>query len=340
MTSSPGGIAGEPAALSESQIFGLTSAGMLELARDYVMLGRVHRPRRRGPAIAAEVDGTDATYTCRAEILGGAGAAPSITPGCDCPSHRPYCKHILALLLLWAGQPAAFAPIDAWEVELHTHAPAELADLLAATAMGADALHVLQEAAVIPDWPSEPPGRCLQEWERFRTWAEANGQWPEAALDLGARIAGPPGSPGARVAPDGVAPALAARQLAWWLTRMLAVLPGPALVPWLEHLFARLNALAAGRPESVPPELAVWLARLAAALPEARAPERAWLAHFSAHIPTLGPAFEAELQRARWEAELTLRLAVAPALPAPDTAHTASGHRAALAAFEAARAGD
>ena len=339
MIPAPDAGAGQPAPVRESDVFGLTTPGLLEAARDYVRLDRVHRPRRRAERIAAEVDGTDATYACHADVRRGAGVAPDIAPNCECPSHRPYCKHVLALLLLWAENPAAFAPLDAWEAELRARSPVELAELLADSAMGADALQLLAGAAAVPAWLAEPPGRCLQEWGRFRSWAEASGVWPAAALQLGARIAGPPGSPAAAPQVHVAHPAVAARQLAWWLTRMMTVLPEPALLPWVEHLFARLDALGRQPREAPPPELGVWLARVAAALPPARDPERSWLARFAAHVPTLAPVFEAELQRARWEAELTLRLAVAPALPTPGAALAESGHVAALRAFVEARAG-
>lgn len=333
------GVAAQPVLLHESHIFGLTTTGMLEMARDYVLLGRVHRCRRRGPRIAADVDGTDATYTCAAEVLPGADGGVHIDPVCDCPSRRPYCKHVLALLFLWADDPSAFAPVDAWEARLRNHPPAALADLLATLAMGADPLEVVRAAAATPDWNAEPPGRCLQEWRRFRAWAQECDRWPGAALDLGARIAGPPGSPATSVSASGAHPALAARQLAWWLTRMIPILPEPALLPWLDHLLARLSAFEHDRlGVSPPPELGVWLARLSAALPASREPERGWLVRFAASFPTLAPVFEAELQHARWEAELTLRLAVAPARPVPAAAEDGSGYLAALAAFEAARA--
>jgi hypothetical protein len=301
-----------PAPLGEADVFPLADAGLLEAARDYVLLGRVRRPRRRGAVLIAEVEGTDATYTARAEVR-REGGTPRISPACDCPSHRPFCKHVLALLLLWSAEPAAFAPLDDWEATLAACPAPELAALLAEVAMGeSDPLELLRTAAR-PDWQHLPPGRCLEAWDRFRAWAVDEGRWPQAALDLALRIAGPPDRAPLQQGPEA---ALAARQLAWWLTLAAPELPTPTLQVWLRHLRTRLEAAEAGDPGGLPPELAVWLARLTATLSEEQEAERLWLARLAGAVPALGPAFEAELERLRWEAVLAVRLALGPAAPA------------------------
>lgn len=322
-----------PPALSPTDLFALARRGMLELADDYVRLGRVARPRRRGRRLAAEVEGTDDVYTCRADLWAADGRT-RVEAWCACPSQRPFCKHVLALLLLWTRSPEEFAALDAWEDALAGRDSRVLAALLADVAMGAsDALDGLRRAAEPPDFSTRPPGACLQQWEAFRAAAERAGSWPEAALQLGVRIAGQPGS---APADYGAAAALASRQLAWWLTLMVRPLPAPALLPWLRHLFMRLEAAAgAGDAAALAPELAVWLARLAASLPAARQSEAAWLARFCAAQPRLRPVCEAELQHLFWGAEVGLRLAVAPALPSAGGEGMPDRCRVLLAALQA-----
>ena len=322
--------AGPPLALREPDVFSLASRGLLEAALDYVLLGRVRRPRRRGAVIAAEVEGSESTYCARASLA--AGGPVQITPACDCPSQRPFCKHVLALLLLWTREPQAFLSLDTAEAVLARRPAAVVAALLAEAAMGGgDPLEALALAGHPPDWDGLPPGRCLEDWQAFAAWGELHGRWPEAALTLGARIAGPPGRP---PTDGGAQAAVVSRQLAWWLTNMTAVLPPPALLPWLSHLAARLEG-AARRADAaaLAPELAVHLARLATALPEERAAERRWLAHFAAAAASLGPVFEAETERLLWSAETAIRLAVSPAVPdaAPGGPATADRCRAVLA---------
>lgn len=303
--------------LREADLFGLASAGLLELAMDYVLLGRVGRARVRGATLAATVEGSQDTYTVRVILQAPervADGPPGMQPSCDCPSRRPYCKHVLAVLLLWARDPAAFARLDASEAALRAWPARDLAALLAEAAMdGADLLGVLAAAARPVDWTALPVGRCLEDWAAFLGWAQAVGAWPQAAFTLGARIAGPPGS---EPVDQGVHAALASRQLAWWLTCAAPLLPAPSVLPWVRHLCVRLErAELHGDAAALPPELAVWLARAAVALPAAREGERRWLGHFAAGVPALRLVFEGELQRLRWGAEVALRLAVAPAAP-------------------------
>lgn len=303
----PGGPSTVPAAdgprsLDPAELFGLAPSGLLQAARDYVQLGRVHDPRQRGRTLAAEVDGGDDIYTARVTFAAAEeGATPvvGVVPACTCPSQRPYCKHVLALLWLWAEQPSSFEPIGAWEAVLSGLPAAESAAVLASAAMGqAPALALLRAAACGQDWAAAPPGRCLEAWPAFCATARQRGDWPAAALELGRRIAGTPGSQ-----PEAGHLGLATRQLAWWLTLVAPHLPAPALTPWLRHLRALIAGAAAP-----PPEVAVWLARLAAILPEPLAADACWLARFAADTPSLASVFEAELQRQMWEREVTWRL--------------------------------
>lgn len=331
--------AGPPPPLGPADLFALAPRAILEMAEDYVLLGRVRRPRRRGRRLAAEVEGSEDVYPCRVDLTAGDGGI-RIVPSCACPSQRPFCKHVLALVQLWARAPGDFVAVDALERALAAHSADVVAARLADVAMGGcDPLECLQAAARPVDWAALPPGRCLEDWEAFRVWAADAGLWPEAALALGVRIAGAPGGP---PTDRGAPAAVASRQLAWWLTRMVGVLPPAGLLPWLRHLFRRLDAAAAaGGGPALVPELGVWLSRLAAALPAERAAEGAWLARFAAAAPALGPVFEAETARLLWAAEVSLRLAVAPAVPdASAGGHAASDRcRAVLDAFAAERAG-
>lgn len=324
---------GPPPALGPADLFALAPAPLLEAARDYVLLGRVRRPRRRGCRLAAEVEGSEDVYLCRADLTPGDGAV-QILPACACPSQRPFCKHVLALLQLWASASQEFVPVDEFEHNLAMLPGPVVASYLADAAMdGLNPLERLRTAARPPEWTAAPPGRCLEEWEAFRTWAATAGLWPEAALALGIRIAGrPDGSP----TDHGVTAAIASRQLAWWLTRMIGVLPPAGLLPWLRHLFRRLDAAATSADAlALAPELGVWLARVAVALPEERSCERRWLARFAVVTPTLAPVFEAEARRLLWSAEVSLRLAVAPAVPNSAGGGAVSGRcRTVLDAFQ------
>lgn len=304
----------EPAAVRESDLFPLVPSGLLERARDYLLLGRVVRPRRRGDLLAADVEGSEATHAVRVRVARREDGSADFSPRCDCPASRPLCTHVLATLLLWSRAPEAFAPVDAWEEALRRLPADEAAAALAAAAMGEqDPLDALSRAADHPQGDIEPPGRCLERWPAWRAAAVRRGGWPDAAFALATRIAGAPGSP-----PPAEPPGLAVRQLAWWCTLAAAELPPPALLPWLQHLFALLEADAAAA--RLPREVGVWLARLALALPEARAAEAHWLARFAAQTPAVRPAFEAEAERLRWEQEVTWRLAdpgaEVPSLPA------------------------
>jgi len=305
----------QPAELQPADLFPLAAAGLRQAAADYVLLGHVQRARRRGPRIAAEVQGSDAVYACSVDIERDAGGL-RLSPRCDCPSQRPYCKHVLAALQLWSTQPEAFTALDAAEAALRQRPAEDLAELLATLAMGeGDALQTLDQAAAVPDWAALSPGRCLQAWERFRSDALASSAWPAAALDLGLRIAGAPGSTPRHRGADA---ALPLRQLCWWLTLLLPDLPPPALQPWLRHLCTQLEAARLGaEPAALPPELGAWLARLAAALPAPVAADRRWLARFAAEVPTLRAVCAAQLQVLLWSEELAVRLAVSPALPEP-----------------------
>ena len=299
-----------PVRLREADLFALAPAKMLEAARDYVLLGRVHRPRRCGSLLAGEVEGNDETYPVRATVAAPDGAT-QIAPTCPCPSQRPYCKHVLALLWQWADAPDSFLPVDTWKAELGDRTADELADLLAEVAMGtADPLTLVESAAAGPDWDSLSPGQCLEQWERFRSIARERDRWPEAALDLGRRITG---SLDRVPTAGGPQAAITTRQLAWFLTLVTDDLPAPALVPWLHNLEQRLEVADSQLAQALPPELGVWLARLAVALPGERAPERRWLARFAAVHPTLASVVTAELQRLRWTDEVALCVAVAPA---------------------------
>lgn len=311
--------AGPPPSLGPAELFALAPAGLLEIASDYVQLGYVRRPRRRGCVLAAEVEGSADVYHCRAELRPGEGR-PAILPTCACPSGRPFCKHVLALLTLWSRAPGEFAAVDDLERALAARPGPEVAACLAAVAMEAlDPLERLRDAARPRQWEALPPGECLEHWEAFREWASVAGRWPEAALHLGARIAGPPGSPPAG---GGAPAAVASRQLAWWLWRMAEGLPPAALLPWLRHLFHRLDAAAtADDAAALPPELGVYLARLATALPPERAAERRWLVRFAAATQVLAPIFEAEVLRLLWTGELGLRLASAPGSAAVQRCH-------------------
>lgn len=320
-----------PAPLHEADLLPLAGRGLLEAARDYVDLGFVLAPRRRGARLAAEVQGTEDLYACRVEVRASVdGGAPELGPQCACPSRRPFCKHVLALLLLWARRPEGFESLDDLEVRLRRIPAAELAALCGDAALEHRGLGAaLETAAADPDWAAAPPGRCLQEWERFRASGLARGTWPEEALTLGSRIAGAPGSPRVRAAADA---ALELRQLAWWLTLLSPDLPPAAVRPWVRHLAARLEeARGRGPAAALPPEVGVHLASLAGALPDALAAERRDLAGFVAGVPTLAPVFEAQLQVMLWGEELGARLAVAPRLPA-----TGARCREALAALREA----
>jgi hypothetical protein len=303
-----------PARLREADLFALAGAGLLEAARDYVLLGRVRRPRRRGARVAAEVEGSDATYVCSADVEALPDAAPRLLPACDCPSQRPYCKHVLALLHLWATDPDAFACLDDAEARLRTRPAGTLAGLLCGAAMGeGDPLDIALAAAAPLDWATLPSGRCLEAWQDFRADAVRAARWPEAAFSLGLRIAGRPGDQPRRRGADA---AVDLRQLCWWLTLVGGDLPDAAVRPWLGQLVAHLeSARLAGDAASLPPELGVWLARLAEALPDAFAADRLWLARFAAAVPTLRPVFEAQTQLLLWTEEVAARVAVAPAVP-------------------------
>ncbi len=324
-----------PARLREADLFALAPAKMLEAARDYVLLGRVHRPRRCETLLAAEVEGNDETYPVRATVATADGAL-QIGPTCPCPSQRPYCKHVLALLWQWADAPESFVPVDAWRAQLADHTAGDLAKLLADVAMGtADPLALVEGAAAGPDWEALSPGQCLEDWEHYRASARAGDRWPEAALELGRRITGALDRPHLGGGAQG---ALTTRQLAWFLTLVAPDLPPPALVPWLRHLEQRLEAADPEQPQALPPELGVWLARLAAVLPEERGAERRWLARFAAAHPPLAPVVHAELQRLRWGDEVALCVAVAPATVAGRTEPSLSGRcQEALASMRAER---
>jgi hypothetical protein len=303
-----------PAPLHEADLLALGPRGLLDAARDYVDLGFVLHPRRRGCRLAAEVQGTEDLYACRVGVAPVSGGPPRLEPACPCPSRRPFCKHALALLLLWARRPCDFLDLDGLEGRLRRRPAAELAALCCDAALEHRGLGAaLETAAAEPDWAGELPGRCLQEWERFRAAAVERGRWPDEALALGARIGGPPGSPARRKGADA---ALELRQLAWWLTLAAPDLPPPALRPWLRHLEARLGAARAGSPDAaLPPEVGAHLGALAAALPEAMGAERRALAALVAGVPTLAPVFEAQLEVLLWGEELAARLAVAPRRP-------------------------
>lgn len=327
---------GPPPSLGPADLFPLASSAMLEMAEDYVLLGRVRRPRRRGCRLAAEVEGSEDVYPCRVDVA-PADEGIRLAPWCACPSQRRFCKHVLALLGLWARAPEQFVAVDQLERALATRAAPLVAARFADVAMGGrDPLECMQAAAQPLHYDALPPGRCLEEWEAFRSAAEESGRWPEAALALGVRIAGAPaGMPADRGAPA----AVASRQLAWWLTHMVGTLPPAGLLPWLQHLFRRLEAAAAaGDGPALAPELGVWLARLAAALPAERSAEGGWLARFAAATPALGPVFEAETERQLWAAEVSLRLAVAPAVPSAGGEGVPARCRALLEAMAGERA--
>jgi hypothetical protein len=323
-----------PAPLREADLFGLAPAKLLEAARDYVLLGRVHRPRRCGGLLAAEIEGTDDTYPVRA-TLDAVDGTLQISPVCPCPSQRPYCKHVLALLWQWVDDRGSFLQVDGWRLALQNRPVPELADLLADVAMGiADPL-ALVEGSLTPDWEALTPGQCLERWDQFRASQRDAGRWPEAALALGLRITGPLEQP---VSAPSAQAAITARQLAWWLSLVVAELPAPALVPWLRHLEQRLEAADPRDGAALPPELGVWIGRLAVALPAERAAERRWLARFAAGRETLAPVCEAELQRLRWGDEVAVRVAVAPATVAARDAASVAGR--CQDALEAMRAED
>ncbi len=319
-----GPAVGGPARLDEVDLYPLAPPTLLEAGRDYALLGRVRRPRRRGAWLAAEVEGSDEEHLARARLeRPEPGAACHVAPACTCPSQRPFCRHVLALLYLWVWRPETFLDVDAWERTLAALPAAHAAAALADAAMGeADALTALRNLAR-QDWEAAPPGRVLELWASFRQGAREQGRWPEAALGLGLRIAGAPGDP---LPADPLA--VRARQLAWWLCLLAPELPPPALGPWLERLFALVAA--AGRSGAgLPVEVAVWLARLAVALPEARRAEAGWIARFAAASP-VADVFAAELQRLLWESEVSWRLAAGPAPAAVVRLHPA---RALWAAF-------
>ncbi len=308
----PGGAPDQPAPLGEADVFGLAPSALLEAGRDYALLGRVHQPRSRGALLAAEVEGSSEVHAVRAEVVRADGSGgPAITPSCSCPAHRPFCRHVLALLFLWVWQPESFLPVGAWEQAMAALPAAESADALARVAMGeSDPISALRQGAGVA-WEGAPPGRCLEAWAAFRLAALARAAWPDAALQLAGRIAGTPGAP---VSPDPLG--VQARQLAWWLSLVALDLPAPALLPWLRRLFALLEAHRPGG-GPLPTEVAVWLARLAVALPVERWAEVRWLTRFAAATDAVAGVFEAELQRQIWEAEVTWRVAGGAAVAEP-----------------------
>lgn len=324
MVHGPGG----PASVGDSDLIGLAAPAVLERAGDYVHLDRLYRTRRYGDVLAAEVEGSEDRYACRVEVRREAGRLV-LRPTCACPSRRPYCAHVLAVLILWGRSPAAFVPLEPGGLALSARPAAALAALLVGCALGgADPLDVVQEAGQGLDWSAQPPGRCLEAWDAFEAGARAAGRWPEAALDLVIRIAGAPGAP---QSDRDARAAVTSRHLAWWLVRSAALLPAPALRPWTRKLAARLQtAQAGGDTGALPPALGVWLARLAAALPPEVADERHWLAAFTAGVPTLAGVFEAELQRILWTAEVAQRVGASPA-----TASRSAAAGEALTAFRA-----
>ncbi len=319
---------GGPAPVGDSDLIGLAPPPVLERAGDYVYLGRLHRTRRHGEVLAAEVEGGEDRYACHVEVRREADRLV-VHPTCACPSRRPFCAHVLAVLTLWARSPDAFVPLEPGALALTARPASDLTALLVRCALGvADPLDVLQEAGRGLDWSAQPPGRCLEAWEAFEAGARAAERWPDATLELAVRIGGPPGAPQT----DGGAPAaVRSRHLAWWLVRNAELLPAPALRPWTRRLADRLHAAQVGGDAgALPPALGVWLARLAAALPPEVADERRWFAAFASGIATLAGVFEAELQRQLWSAQVSQRVG-----PSPSAAARAALCVEALEAFRA-----
>ena len=311
--SPPGAVdgSGAPAPVGDGDLIGLAAPAVLERAGDYVHLERLRRMRRHGQVLAADVEGREDRYACSVEVRREADRLV-LRPTCSCPSRRPFCAHVLAVLILWGRMPAAFVPLEPGRLALAVRPAADLAALLVGCALGgADPLDVVQAAGRDVDWGGQPAGRCLEAWDAFEASSREAGHWPEAALNLAVRIAGAPGTP---AADRDARAAVASRHLAWWLVRAAAVLPAPALRPWTRHLAARLQlAQTITDAGALPPALAVWLARMAVALPAEVAEERRWFSAFTAGVSTLAGVFEAELQRIFWAAAVAQRVGASPA---------------------------
>jgi hypothetical protein len=287
-------VAGEALArLSEADLFGLAPEQVRQSALDYAQLGNVEHPRRSGDDLAAEVVGQRDVYRTRVSVRAGADGRPAVSATCSCPTHRMPCKHALALLYAWVRQAEDFVQLDDLLADLSVRSPSEILRALRDVALDdGGAASALARAVVPRDWTGAAPGEALAAWDVFRSWAVSCGRWPQAALDLAARIEAAP-------------PPLAARQLAWLLRLCASELPAAALDGALARLISHLGDLSAY------PEAAVAAVEMALGLPAERQAEAEAVVRAAAAGSR--EVVEATLQEAAWTGRRRLLLAGAAA---------------------------
>lgn len=93
--------------LTHAEVKAMFDSGTFSRGESYVRRGMLSRSTRRGAVIAAVSAGSSGgPYDVRA-TLATSGRTKIIDTRCSCPIGA-YCKHVVALLLTWAGEPEAF----------------------------------------------------------------------------------------------------------------------------------------------------------------------------------------------------------------------------------------
>lgn len=93
--------------LTHAEVKALVDSGTFARGESYVRRGMLSRYTRRGAVISAVSAGSSGwPYDVRA-TLATSGRTKVLDTRCTCPIGA-YCKHVVALLLTWAGEPEAF----------------------------------------------------------------------------------------------------------------------------------------------------------------------------------------------------------------------------------------
>jgi uncharacterized Zn finger protein len=117
--------------LTEQDIQAQTDDGSFSRGRSYARQGRIHDTVLRGDVIEALCDGSDYfPYVVHARLARPGEAGPNPKDfSCTCP-RGDFCKHIVALLLTWVGDPARFVERPSVATAIAGKNPGELAALV------------------------------------------------------------------------------------------------------------------------------------------------------------------------------------------------------------------
>jgi uncharacterized Zn finger protein len=188
--------------LTEQDIQAQTDDGSFSRGRSYARQGRIHDTVLRGDVIEALCDGSGyLPYVVHARLARPGEAGPNPKDfSCTCP-RGDFCKHIVALLLTWVGDPARFVERPSVATAIAGKSPEELAALvqemirrypdlellldtpMAAGSGGSGNAETIDEGTIRRQVQAATMYLDGWEWGSARTAARAL----EAILDLGRR---------------------------------------------------------------------------------------------------------------------------------------------------------